>query len=165
MARRGKRQGSTPATTALTRLGIDFSAHAYHHDPAAESYGREAADALGVDAERIFKTLLASVDGALVVGIVPVPASLDLKALARAADGRKSLMADPADAERATGYVVGGISPVGQRRRLRTLIDSSAARHDTILVSGGRRGFDIELAPDDLVAATNGSLAPIARSG
>jgi len=163
MAKSTKPTGSTPATTALARLGIDFESHAYDHDPAAGSYGREAADALGVDAERIFQTLLASVDGTLTVGIVPVLASLDLKALARATGGRKAVMADVADAERATGYVVGGISPLGQRRRLRTVVDASALVHDTVLVSGGRRGFDIELAPDDLVAATNASVAPIAR--
>ena len=164
MAKRTKRQGSTPATTALTDLGIDFVAHSYVHDPAAQSYGREAADALGVDPARVFKTLLASVDGTLIVGIVPVLASLDLKALARAVDGRKATMADPADAERATGYVVGGISPIGQQRPLRTILDESAHTYDTVLVSGGRRGFDIELAPGDLIAATNGSVAPIARS-
>ncbi len=164
MAKRTKRPGSTPATTTLTDLGIDFVAHSYVHDPAAQSYGREAADALGVDPARVFKTLLASVDGTLIVGIVPVLASLDLKALARAVDGRKATMADPADAERATGYVVGGISPVGQRRPLRTILDESAHTYDTVLVSGGRRGFDIELAPGDLIAATNGSVAPIARS-
>ncbi|UYM05340.1 Cys-tRNA(Pro) deacylase [Solicola gregarius] len=163
MARRNKAQGSTPATTALARLDISFVTHAYDHDPAAESYGREAAEALGVDAERIFKTLLATLDGSLVVGIVPVLRSLDLKSLARAAGGRKAAMADPAGAERATGYVVGGISPIGQRRRLRTLLDESAAQHAAILVSGGRRGFDIELAPDDLLAATSGMLASIAR--
>lgn len=163
MARRKKSQGSTPATTTLTGLGIDFSTHAYDHDPAAASYGREAAEVLGVDPARVFKTLLASTDGALVVGIVPVLSSLDLKALARASGGRKAAMADPAEAERATGYVVGGISPIGQRRRLPTLLDESAGAYDTILVSGGRRGFDIELAPDDLLAATAGTLAPIAR--
>lgn len=164
MARRNKQQqGATPATTALTGSGIDFVTHAYHHDPATESYGREAADALGVDAARIFKTLLASVDGTLVVGIVPVLATLDLKSLARSAGGRKAVMADPADAERATGYVVGGISPIGQRRRLRTVLDTSATLHDTVLVSGGRRGFDIELSPDDLRTVTAATIADIAR--
>lgn len=163
MTRGRKQSGSTPATTALSRLGIDYVAHTYHHDPATQSYGQEAVDALGVDAARVFKTLLASVDGALVVGIVPVLASLDLKAVARTAGGRKSVMADPADAERATGYVVGGISPVGQRKRLPTILDASAGQHDTILVSGGRRGFDIELAPDDLRAVTDATLADIAR--
>lgn len=161
--RRDKQQGSTPATAALARVGIDFATHTYHHDPAAESYGREAAEALGVDAARIFKTLLASVGDTLVVGVVPVLSMLDLKALARTTGGRKAVMADPTDAERATGYVVGGISPIGQRRRLRTVLDTSAALHDTILVSGGRRGFDIELSPEDLREATKAIVADIAR--
>ena len=164
MSRRKKAAaGSTPATTALTRAGIDFTAHSYEHDPAADSYGREAAERLGVDADRVFKTLLATVDESLVVGIVPVSRSLDLKALARGVGGRKSSMADPAHAERVTGYVVGGISPIGQRRALRTVLDASASAYETVLVSGGRRGFDLELAPDDLVAATAATVAPIAR--
>ncbi|UPK73338.1 Cys-tRNA(Pro) deacylase [Nocardioidaceae bacterium SCSIO 66511] len=164
MSRRKKAAaGSTPATTALTRAGIDFTAHSYEHDPAAESYGREAADRLGVDADRVFKTLLATVDESLVVGIVPVSRSLDPKALARGVGGRKAAMADPAHAERVTGYVVGGISPIGQRRALRTVLDATASAYETILVSGGRRGFDLELAPDDLVTATAATIAPIAR--
>lgn len=153
----------TPATAALTAAGIRFTPHPYDHDPAAASFGLEAAAALGVPPARVFKTLLADVDGALVVAVVPVAGQLDLKALAAAVGGKKARMADPQLAERKTGYVVGGISPVGQKTRLHTVIDSSAADHETVFVSGGRRGFDIELTPTDLVTVTNGSLLPIAR--
>ncbi|MGD9572166.1 MAG: Cys-tRNA(Pro) deacylase [Thermoleophilia bacterium] len=156
--------GGTPATVALTRAGIAFTARPYEHDPRAESYGLEAAAALGVEPERVFKTLMAAVDGALTVAIVPVAARLDLKALARAAGGRSAAMAAPADAERATGYVVGGISPLGQRKAHPTVIDETVLLHDTVLVSGGRRGLDLELAPADLVRATDAVLAPIARA-
>lgn len=155
--------GGTPATVALTRAGIDYRVRAYEHDPRAESYGLEAAQALGADPARVFKTLLASLDGTLVVGIVPVSGQLDLKALARALDGSKAVMADVAAAERATGYVAGGISPVGQKRPHRTVLDTSALDHGTILVSGGRRGLDIELAPQDLVAITGAVTATIGR--
>jgi Cys-tRNA(Pro)/Cys-tRNA(Cys) deacylase len=155
--------GGTPATVALTRAGIDYQVRAYEHDPRTESYGLEAAQALGADPARVFKTLLASLDGTLVVGIVPVSGQLDLKALARALDGSKAVMADVAAAERATGYVAGGISPVGQKRPHRTVLDTSALDHGTILVSGGRRGLDIELAPQDLVAITGAVTATIGR--
>jgi Cys-tRNA(Pro)/Cys-tRNA(Cys) deacylase len=157
------RAGGTPATVALTRAGISYEVRAYDHDPRAQSYGLEAAEALGVDPARVFKTLLASLDGTLVVGIVPVSGQLDLKALARALDGSKAVMADVAAAERATGYVAGGISPVGQKRPHRTVLDASALDHDTVLVSGGRRGFDLELAPQDLVAITGAVTATIGR--
>lgn len=157
-------QGSTPATVALAKLGIDFVARSYQHDPAVNDFGREAAEALGVSADRVFKTLLAEADGTLVVGIVPVAGKLDLKALAAAVGARKAVMADPALAERKTGYVRGGISPIGQRTRLRTVLDESALGHDTVLVSGGRRGFDLELAPKSLLLATGGSTAAIART-
>ena len=163
MARKARGAGGTPATVALAAAGIAFEVRAYEHDPRATSYGLEAADALGVDPARVFKTLLASLDGELVVGIVPVAGQLDLKALARALGGSKAVMAEVAAAERATGYVAGGISPVGQKRRHRTLLDASALDHDTILVSGGRRGFDIELAPTDLVAVTGAVTATIGR--
>lgn len=158
-----KQTGGTPATVALTRAGIDFILRPYEHDPRAQSYGLEAAAALGVAPERVFKTLLADLDGQLVVGVVPVTGQLDLKALARALGGSRAAMADPSAAERATGYVVGGISPIGQRKRHRTVVDESALTHDRVLVSGGRRGLDIELAPDDLLAVTDAVTARIGR--
>ena len=136
---------------------------AYDHDPRSTSYGTEAAEALGADPARVFKTLLASLDGKLVVGIVPVSGHLDLKALARALGGSKAVMAEVAAAERATGYVAGGISPIGQKRSHPTVLDESALGHETILVSGGRRGFDIELSPRDLVAVTGAVTAIIGR--
>ncbi|WP_217920742.1 Cys-tRNA(Pro) deacylase [Miltoncostaea oceani] len=157
------RGGGTPATVALTRAGVPFTPRPYDHDPRAESYGAEAAAALGVPPERVLKTLMASVDGALVVAVVPVAGHLDLKALARALGGRSAAMADPAAAARATGYVLGGISPIGQRRPHPTVIDDTALGHATVLVSGGRRGFDIELSPADLVHVTAAVTAPIAR--
>jgi Cys-tRNA(Pro)/Cys-tRNA(Cys) deacylase len=155
--------GGTPATVALTRAGITFTEHAYVHDPGAASYGTEAASALGLDPARVLKTLLTTVDGRLVVGIVPVTGQLDLKALATAVGGRRASMADPSDAERATGYVVGGISPVGQRRAHPTVLDESALAHATVYVSGGRRGLDLGLAPADLVRVTGALVAPIGR--
>ncbi|MET4638563.1 Cys-tRNA(Pro) deacylase [Mycetocola sp. 2940] len=159
-----KTSAGTPATAALTSLGVPFTARAYEHKPGSTGYGREAAEALGVDGDRVFKTLLADADGTLVVAVVPVTGQLDLKALAAAVGAKRAVMADPALAERKTGYVVGGISPIGQRARLRTVLDASAADFDTIFVSGGRRGFDIELAPEDLVAVTGATLATVARS-
>lgn len=158
-----KSTGGTPATVALTAAGTAFEVHPYEHDPAASSYGEEAAAALGVEPERVFKTLLAEVDGRLVVGVVPVSGQLDLKALATAVGGKRAAMARPADAERATGYVVGGISPIGQRRSHPTVVDESALLFGTVLVSGGRRGLDIELAPGDLVAVTGATVADIGR--
>ncbi|MEI7058067.1 Cys-tRNA(Pro) deacylase [Nocardioides sp. CCNWLW239] len=160
----GKRAGGgTPATVALTGAGIDYTLHPYEHDPRAESYGLEAAEALGVDPARVFKTLMASLDGKLVVGIVPVTGQLDLKALARALDGSKAQMADVTAAERATGYVAGGISPVGHKRSHPTVVDESALAYDTVFVSGGRRGLDLELSPSDLIKITYATTAPIAR--
>ncbi len=163
MAKKHRQVGGTPATVALTAAGIDFEVRAYEHDPRVASYGTEAATALGADPAQVFKTLLASLDGKLVVGIVPVSGQLDLKALARALGGSRAVMAEVAAAERATGYVAGGISPVGQKRSHPTVLDASALDHETILVSGGRRGFDIELAPRDLVAITSAVTAPIGR--
>jgi Cys-tRNA(Pro)/Cys-tRNA(Cys) deacylase len=133
------------------------------HDPAVTDFGREAADALGVEPDRVFKTLLADVDGALVVGIVPVTGKLDLKALAAAVGGKKAVMADAALAERRTGYIVGGISPIGQKARHDTVLDETAELWDTVFVSGGRRGLDLELAPTDLIRATHAIVADIAR--
>jgi Cys-tRNA(Pro)/Cys-tRNA(Cys) deacylase len=173
-----QRSGGTPATVALDRAGIDYTLRPYDHDPRGrapsrspgrsrsdrlEGYGLEAATALGVDPARVFKTLLANLDGRLVVGVVPVSGQLDLKALARALGGRKAVMADVAAAERATGYVAGGISPVGQKRRLPTVVDASALDHATVLVSGGRRGLDLELAPADLVATTGAIVDRVGR--
>ncbi len=152
----------TPATVALTAAGIAFTEHAYTHDPAAASFGLEAADTLGVEPGRVFKTFMAEVDGRLVVGIVPVTGKLDLKALAAAVGGRKAAMADAATAERRTGYVVGGISPIGQRTAHPTVIDETAELWDTVFVSGGRRGLDLELAPSDLELVTGARLAAIA---
>lgn len=153
----------TPATVALTQSGIAFTPHSYQHDASAVNFGLEAAEKLKLDPERLFKTLLADADGQLVVGIVPVTGTLDLKSLAIAVGAKRAVMADPKVAERKTGYVVGGISPIGQKTALRTLIDESAILFETVFVSGGRRGFDIELSPDDLVTATAGTFAPIAR--
>jgi len=153
----------TPATVALKAAGIPFTEHEYAHDPANTNFGLEAADALGLDPERVFKTLLADVDGELVVGIVPVTGMLDLKGLAAAVSGKRAVMADAKVAERRTGYVVGGISPIGQKSRHRTVLDETAELHDTVFVSGGRRGFDLELAPADLIRATDAIVADIAR--
>jgi Cys-tRNA(Pro)/Cys-tRNA(Cys) deacylase len=154
---------TSQATLALTAAGIRFREHVYQHDPANTSFGLEAAGALGLDPERVFKTLLADLDGELVVGVVPVTGKLDLKALAAALGGKKAEMADPRLAERRTGYVVGGISPIGQKTRHRTVLDETAELWDTVYVSGGRRGFDLELAPADLVAVTGAVVAGIAR--
>lgn len=154
----------TPATVALTAAGIAFTAHAYEHDPANTNFGLEAASALGLDPEQVFKTLLADVDGSLVVGIVPVTGKLDLKALAAAVGGKKAEMADPKVAERRTGYVVGGISPIGQKMAHVTVIDETAELYDAVFVSGGRRGLDIEIAPSDLAKITGATFAEIARA-
>ena len=163
MARAGSSAPGTPATVALTAAGIAFTAHTYAHDPATTNYGLEAATALALDPDRVFKTLLVDAEGRLVVGIVPVTGMLDLKSLAAAVGAKRAVMADPAVAERKTGYVVGGISPIGQKTALPTVLDETAALWETIYVSGGRRGFDIELAPDDLLRITGGQLADIAR--
>ena len=153
----------TPATTALDRRRLPYELRSYRHDPATREYGAEAAAALGVSPRRVLKTLVAAVDAELVVAVVPVSRSLDLKALAAAVGGKRAVLTEPAQAQRATGYVVGGISPLGQRRRLRTVVDTSALEHPTVLVSGGRRGLDLELAPDALIEATGATTAAIAR--
>lgn len=152
----------TPALVLASKAGVAFTVHEYHHDPRSDSYGKEAADALGLAAEQVFKTIVAEVDGKLVVAVVPVAGSLDLKALAAAAGGRRAVMAKVADAERATGFVVGGISPLGQKKRLPLFVDVSALTHPTVHVSAGKRGLEIELAPQDLLLLTNGQLAAIA---
>ncbi len=164
-----KSTGATPATVALDRAGVTFTVHEYPHDPRAGSYGQEAADALGLDPARVLKTLLAEVSAGtarpgLVVAVVPVAGQLDLKALARAVGASRAAMADPATAERATGYVLGGISPLGQRRAHRTVVDDTALAQPTVFVSAGRRGLEVELAPADLVRLTGALTAPVGRS-
>jgi Cys-tRNA(Pro)/Cys-tRNA(Cys) deacylase len=160
VARRGS--AGTPATALLSSAQIPFALHQYQHDPRAQAFGDEAAAALGIDPARIFKTLVATVDGHLVCGVVPVAGRLDLKALAAAAGGKRAAMADPAAAARATGYVVGGISPLGHRSRLPVVVDASATGFETLYVSAGRRGLQVELAPADLVRACSATVAPIA---
>lgn len=157
--------GATPATTLLVRAGVAHTLHPYEHDPSVTSYGDDAAAALGIDPSRVFKTLLVDVDGALVVAVLPVDRMLDLKALAAAAGGKRATMADPHHAEKVTGYVVGGISPLGQRKRLTTVVDASATDRPALLVSGGRRGLDVELAVADLVALLAARIAAICRAG
>jgi len=152
----------TPATVALRRAGVAFTVHEYDHVAGTTRYGEEAVAALGVKAARVFKTLVVRVDARLAVGIVPVSATLDLKALAAAVGGKRAALAEPAEAARVTGYVVGGISPVAQRRRLPTALDRSAAGWDTVYVSAGRRGLQLDLAPADLLRVTGGVLADIA---
>lgn len=156
----------TPAIEAAKRAGIAYQIHEYRHAAGAFSYGEEAAQALGVVADRVFKTLIVALHDdrrPLAVGVVPVAGKLDLKAFAAALQAKKATMADAKDAERATGYVLGGISPLGQRKRLALLLDDSAQGFDTIYVSAGRRGLEIELAPSDLLALTGGSSADISR--
>ena len=154
----------TPALVALTAAGVEHTAHAYEHDPQSDlGYGLEAAQALGVPPEQVFKTLMTTVDGVLTVAVVPVTGQLDLKALAHACDAKRAALADQHTAERATGYVVGGISPLGQRSAHPTVLDETIWLFDTVLVSGGRRGLDVELSPDDLVRLTSAVVADIAR--
>ena len=153
----------TTATIALDRAKIPFTLHEYEHDPRSGSYGLEASEALGVPPGRVFKTLVAAVDGGtLAVGVIPVHRQLDLKALAAAVGGKKAAMAEVAAAERATGYVAGGISPVGQKKRLTVVIDASVLDHVTIFCSAGRRGLEIEITPADLVRAAGAKVAAIA---
>jgi Cys-tRNA(Pro)/Cys-tRNA(Cys) deacylase len=152
----------TAATIALERAQIPFTLHEYARDPRHGSYGLEASEALGIPPERMFKTLVAAVDGALAVGVLPVGRQLDLKALAAAVGGKKAAMAEVAAAERATGYVAGGISPIGQKRRLPVVVDSSALALGTMFCSAGRRGLEIEIAPADLIRAVRAKIAAIA---
>ncbi|MEI7549492.1 MAG: Cys-tRNA(Pro) deacylase [Actinomycetes bacterium] len=158
---------ATSATKLLSDLSISWVDHFYDHDARAESFGLEAATALGVDPARVFKTLMANVADSgekLIVGVIPVSEKLDLKKLAMSLGFKRAEMASPLSAERSSGYVVGGISPVGQRRALPTAIDESAQLFDTIFVSGGKRGFDIEISPADLLRATNSTFVDLCRS-
>lgn len=154
--------GATPATTALDQAGIGYTLHAYRHDSRAGSYGAEAAAALGVDPRRMFKTLIASVDGTLACAVVPVAARLNLKALAAAVGGRKAELAEPARAQRATGYVLGGISPLGQRSPMPVVLDDSAGDFETVFVSAGKRGLQLELSPLDLITLAGADTAALA---
>lgn len=157
----------TPAINLAKKKKINHTVHQYEHDPANTNFGLEAAEVLGQDPNRVFKTLLFSINGdpkKLAVAVVPVAGMLDLKAAAKAAGGKKADMAEPQIAEKTTGYIVGGISPLGQKKRLPTFLDASAKQFDTICVSAGRRGLEIELAPQDLLLLTQGCFAAIAKS-
>jgi Cys-tRNA(Pro)/Cys-tRNA(Cys) deacylase len=153
----------TPALNAAKKAHIAFVVREYDHDPSCVSYGLEAAEKMGVPAARVFKTLVADLGGELVVAVIPVSAMLGLKLLAKAAGAKKAAMAEVTLVERTTGYVLGGVSPLGQKKRLRTFIDASALSHPTILVSGGRRGLDLELAPADLARMTGATFTPLAQ--
>lgn len=152
----------TPGINAARKAAVRHTIHEYDHDPASESYGTEAAEKTGVDPARVFKTLVVAIDGKeLVVAIVPVTTMLNMKLIARAAQGKKAAMADKQSVERTTGYVLGGVSPLGQKKKLKTFIDDSALGFETIFVSAGRRGLEIELAPRDLAALVNGGFFPL----
>lgn len=164
VAKKNPGHGGTPALVALEAAGVPHTAHPYSHDAGNDvGYGLEAAQVLGVPPEQVFKTLMTVVDGTLTVAVVPVTGKLDLKALATAVGGKKAAMAEKPAAERATGYVVGGISPLGQKTAHPTVVDETVELFDTVFVSGGRRGLDVELAPGDLVRLTSAVVAPIAR--
>ncbi len=154
----------TPAIIAAKKNKVSYKIHEYSHDESSESYGLEAAEKMGVTAERVFKTLVVSLDSKeLVVGVIPVSSMLSMKLIAKAVGAKRAAMADKSDVERSTGYVLGGVSPLGQKKRLRTIIDSSAKSHSTIYVSAGRRGLEIELSPDDLSTLTRGAMAEICQ--
>lgn len=159
-----KRAAATQALATLAAAGTPHEVLSYEHDPGASSYAGEAVDRLGLDPDSVFKTLVAEADGRLVVAVVPASARLDLKALARATGAKRAAMADPAQAERATGYVTGGISPLGQRTKLMCVVDESCQDLDTLHVSAGKRGLEVALAPTDLIALTGAVVAPVARS-
>lgn len=155
----------TPATDLARKAGIQHRIHHYEHDPAAASYGLEAAEKLGVPAQQVFKTLVARLEsGTFAVAILPVTARLSLKALAKAAGARKAAMAQADDVQRVTGYVLGGVSPLGQKKNLLTVLDDSACAHSSVYVSAGRRGLEIELEPADLVTLTGARLARLASA-
>lgn len=154
---------ATPALAAAERAGVTVQVHSYRHDPAASDFGAEAVRALGVPSERVFKTLVLRLDDGLVVAVVPVSGRLNLRALAAAGGGKRAVLAEPREAERTTGYPIGGISPIGQRHRLPTIVDASAQTQPTVFVSGGRRGLEIELSPDALVLLTGARYAAITR--
>lgn len=152
----------TPAINLLRKRKIDHSIHEYQHDASSESFGLEAAEKLGIDPERVFKTLVVKLDkGQMAVGIVPVSSMLNMKRMAKACGAKKATMASPVEVERATGYVLGGVSPLGQKKRLKTVIDASAADFDTVFVSAGKRGMDIELKPEDLARLVNAGFAEV----
>lgn len=154
----------TPGINVAKKAKVAHKVHEYTHDPASESYGLEAAEKLGIDEAQVFKTLVVALDNkTLAVGIIPVAAMLSMKLIAKAAGAKKAAMADRSDVERSTGYVLGGVSPLGQKKRLNTFIDASARQHATIFVSAGRRGLEIELGPEDLRALTNGSFADLCQ--
>jgi Cys-tRNA(Pro)/Cys-tRNA(Cys) deacylase len=154
----------TPGINVVRKNKVSHTIHEYSHDESSESYGLEAAEKLGVPEERVFKTLVVSLDNKeLVVGVIPVSSMLSMKLIAKAAGAKKAAMADKSDVERSTGYVLGGVSPLGQKKRLKTIIDSSAKNHSTIYVSAGRRGLEIELSPYDLAKLTSGALAEICQ--
>jgi Cys-tRNA(Pro)/Cys-tRNA(Cys) deacylase len=157
--------GGTPALALLVRAGVSFTEHPYDHDPRHRSYGLEAAQALGLEPDEVFKTLLVDVTGDLVVAVLPVTATLDLKALAALSGRKRASLADAAVAERVTGYVVGGISPLGQRSALPTVVDVRAQQHDVVYVSAGRRGLDVGLAPADLIRLTRAQVADLCAPG
>lgn len=152
----------TPAVNLVKRRRVAHALHSYEHDPAVASYGLEAADKLGIPPAQVFKTLVADLDkGELVVAVLPVSSTLSMKRLARTLGGKKAAMADREAAQRATGYVLGGVSPLGQKRRLRTVLDNSAMAHATLFVSAGRRGLEIEISPQDLVQLTDAAISRV----
>jgi len=154
----------TPGINAAKKAKIEYRVHEYDHDPSAESYGGEAAEKLGIAEDRVFKTLVVSFGAKdLAVAVLPVSTMLNLKQMAKALGVKKAAMADAADVERSTGYVLGGVSPLGQKKRLKTVIDASAREFETIHVSAGRRGLEIELAPNELAKLTNAVFADIGR--
>jgi Cys-tRNA(Pro)/Cys-tRNA(Cys) deacylase len=154
----------TPAINVAKKNKILHRLHEYSHDESSESYGLEAAEKMGVPVEKVFKTLVVSLDnGELVVGVIPVSSMLSMKLIAKAAGAKKAVMAEKSDVERSTGYVLGGVSPLGQKKRLKTIIDSSARNYATVYVSAGRRGLEIELSPDDLAMLTSGEIAEICQ--